>query len=215
MDNETISIGTFFTRGLLENIAVTVIVGGPLAVYLAFLVNRLAAFRQIKISVISEIAETKKNTLMMPNYMAAFVYIKWLLEAPTIAMGAEEQWDAMAAIIAVRKEIRAYLPEKLDECMARRNILRRELFNGDDWLLDQHDVYREAAPKIREWVDRIQSLEPDMIRVLGLMPKNRTLNEWERRPLLKYMVPVLDFIRTRKVRWKRFQAYLNGETKDF
>lgn len=199
------------TRGLLENIVVTIVVGAPLSYWLAKVVNRLAAFDQIKVSAIREIGSLKKITTQSENYMSAMVQIRWLLEDPAILLGGEEQWDAMGTMITVRKEVREEVIKRFEAILARHSYTNRKQLQGGEWLKAQEEVFNDLSPAIRKWVNSVQTLQPDLLRIVGAIPRNRTLNQWEKRPFLKRLVPLFDVMRQRKRHWQEFRDYLDGK----
>lgn len=160
-------------------ILITIFVGGPLSIYLAFVVNRLAAFRQIRLMAVNEIAGLRKATLETDNYGQAFVTLMWFLESPVIAMAAEDQWEVTSALKTLRHNLRSYFQNAFDSEV--RNLGYRERFQlkGQVWAEAQTKVYGEARDVLRRAVKQLQELRPDPWRILGLKPTNSTLNRWD------------------------------------
>lgn len=205
-----------FTRGLLENIVVTIIIGAPLSVYLAFVVNNLASFRQIKLSALGAISSIKLTLLESRNYREAYAKLRWILELPVISMAAEEQWNASKKLADIRKEIREWTTTNgLTKRMNELRITSAEEFEGEQWISEGNNLVLSSQEKIREWVLSIYSLRPDIFCVLCLVPKNETLNAWEKNKMGRWAVAFFDLLRHRKTHIDQLKAYLRGDADDW
>lgn len=190
----------------------TIALGGPFAVWLTHVTNRQATFREVKTSSIRQIALLKKETLEA-DWATLLIRIYWVLESEIIAFGAEEQWDAMNHLLEVRKDVRARLRKEFDRHVEElgvqpKNLSRRDMINMQD------EVFQKCAADIRRWIFAIEDLRPDGLRILGLIPRNRTLARWEKQPVLRCLVPLFDLLRTRNARWKKFQEYIEGKSEE-
>ncbi|MBI5693665.1 MAG: hypothetical protein HZC55_26610 [Verrucomicrobia bacterium] len=157
------------SESVRDNAIVTLVVGGPLSVYLAFVVNRFATFRQTKFSALTEIALLQKLTLETDNCLKAQVAIRAILEVPVAALAVEKQISAARALHKLRGRLREYFLTEFAVEMAKRGITRYARLEGDDWVEAQQAIYMRARSVIRDAVKAIERLEPDYVQIfLGL-----------------------------------------------
>ena len=201
-------------RSIWDNVFVTILVGMPLSYWLAKVVHRLVAFHQAKIAAVKDIGSLKRITTLSDNLHTALREINWVMEEPPILMGGEEQWEAMINLVRIRDVVRKKLTERFDDEAMSMGFAKRPDLKGDQWLEVQAKVFKDPATKalVKGWLDDVQSLEPDFVRIIGLLPRNRTLDRWEKRPVLRIIVPLFDVLRRRKERWRRFRDYMDGKT---
>ena len=172
--------GWLWSDSIRDNLLVTIAVGGPLGLYLAFVVNRLAAFREIRLSAINEIALIRSRTLATQSCFEGHIIIKWFLETPVIAMCAEEQWETAKELAGIRNNLRSYFGAEFDNAGINKGYHERTQLAGGEWISAQEDVYAKSKLVLRDAVQKIQQLRPNRLRIVGLIPSNRTLDKWDK-----------------------------------
>jgi hypothetical protein len=156
-----------------DNTIVTLVIGGPLSVYLAIIVNRLASFRQIKFSALMEVALLQKTTLDTDSCLKARIAMRAFLEVPVAALVEDRQKDVANVLFELRKNLRRYFLDEFDVEMAKREHTKYAQLCGDEWVEAQSDIYNRAHGVIRDAVRRIQKLRPDYGQILMFTPSSR------------------------------------------
>lgn len=196
-------------------LAMTVIVGGALSVYLAFVVNRLAAFRQIRLSAITELAMFRKAIIETENAFKASIIVRSFAETQVIALASEEQWKAAATLKTIRKNWREHFKSEFDNAGRNLGHGKRDELKGEEWLKVQDDIHKKSQLVYRESVKQIQDMRPEILRILGCIPSNQTLNRWENHGAGRVLSRAFGWLSSSPERFKAFQAYCRGETEDF
>ena len=204
-----------WNNSIRDNVIVTIVVGGPLSIYLAFLVNRLAAFRAIRLSAINELALFHKVCLESGDALRGSIVVNALLEIPVICFAAEEQWDAAHTLKDIRTNLRTHFRNEFDSAGMDRSFHQRADFRGNEWVDAQQEIFKKSKEMLRNAFVKIQRIRPSPWRILGLVPANATLNQWEAHVTTRWLAKIYSLFSKAPTRFKAFQAYCRGETDDF
>jgi hypothetical protein len=165
-----------WTNAVYIPLILAIPVATAVAIYTGIVVTRMVAFQTFKLDAVKEIARLRKTLFDTENLLAALVELTQFLEAPKIGFASEDQWPAARRMREISNRIRKQFKERLETAATEAGFSDKEGVNGPTWRSIQRAVINASIPLIGEAVKEIDSLRPDLWRVLGLRLRNRTLN---------------------------------------